>query len=233
MQTTPDQRSRPAGGGPTPVPGQRTGLVVRMLGPFDVSIGGRIVAVTSPSLRALLAALALSAGTPVSIERLSAAIWDEDPPVQTRRTVQVYITRLRGVLGPDLIRTVPTGYLLVAGPDQVDAIRFGRLLDAASAVPDTTVERSLLGEALALWRGTPFDGLRSGWLDLVEAPGLVERYLSAVERHAELDLARGRHEELVPLLSRLTAQHPTRGKLCAQLMTALFRAGRRSDALNA
>ncbi|MEU5946734.1 BTAD domain-containing putative transcriptional regulator [Micromonospora sp. NPDC047465] len=210
-----------------------TGLAVRVLGPLEASVDGRPVTLTSPRLRSLLVVLALSAGAPVSIDRLAAAIWDEDLPEHARRAAQVYVTRLRAALGADLIRTVPGGYLLVTAPEQVDAIRFGRLLDAAAAVPDTIVERTRLDEALALWRGAPFDGMRSAWLATVVAPGLVERYLTAVERRVELDLAQGRHEELVPQLRQLAGQYPTRERLCGQLMTALFRAGRRSDALDA
>ncbi|MER7470758.1 winged helix-turn-helix domain-containing protein [Micromonospora sp. NPDC000018] len=169
-----------------------TGLAVRVLGPLETSVGGRPVTLTSPRLRSLLVLLALSAGAPVSTDRLAAASWNEDLPEHARRAAQVYVTRLRAALGADLIRTVPGGYLLVAAPEQVDAIRFGRLLDAAAAVPDTVVERARLDEALALWRGAPFDGMRSAWLATVVAPGLVERYLTAVERRVELDLAQGR-----------------------------------------
>ncbi|MGN9908290.1 BTAD domain-containing putative transcriptional regulator [Phytohabitans sp. LJ34] len=208
-------------------------LTIRLLGPLDVSMGGHTVPLTSARLRTLLAVLALAPGRPVSVDRLATAIWDEDLPANARRAVQLYVTRLRGALGADRIRTEPAGYALMIEPEQVDAVRFGQLLDAAATVPDTTVERARLGEALALWRGAPFEGARSAWLESVDAPGLVERHLTAVERRAELELAQGRHEELIPQLSRLTAQHPTRERLCALLMQALFRAGRRSDALNA
>jgi transcriptional activator len=118
--------------------------------------------------------------------------------------VQTYVTRLRAVLGAELIGTRPNGYVLHAEPDQVDALRFLRLVDAADAAPDVRAERIRLEEALTLWRGMPFEGLRSGWLADLEAPRLVERYLTAVERRADLDLAARRPgrpgEVAVPLV---------------------------------
>jgi DNA-binding SARP family transcriptional activator len=121
--------------------------------------------------------------------------------------------------------------VLHAEPDQVDALRFLRLVDAADAAPDVRTERTRLEEALALWRGVPFEGLRSGWLADMEAPRLVERYLAAVERRADLDLAAGRPGPLVGQLGELLARHPLRESLWLRLLVALHRSGRRAEAL--
>jgi DNA-binding SARP family transcriptional activator len=180
-----------------------------------------------------LVVLALSVGEPVTIDRLAVAVWGYEFPKNARRAVQVYVTRLRRILGPGLIRTVPAGYVLMTEPAQVDVVRFTRLLDAAPAAADPAAERALLVQALSLWRGEPFDGVRSPWLDSQDAPQLVDRRLAALERRIDLDLAMGRADELVGELRGLIARHPLRERLWAHLMTALYRAGRQADALAA
>src|SRR5262245_17287810 len=150
------QRPRGRGGG---------GAVwVQLLGPLDVSLGGKPVDLTTGRLKTLLAVLAISAGATVSIERVAAAMWGEALPVNARRSVQTYVTRLRGLLGRELIATRAGGYALHADPEEVDALRFLRLLDAAFRHPDSGAQRALLADALSLWRGKPFEDVPSAWL---------------------------------------------------------------------
>jgi DNA-binding SARP family transcriptional activator len=59
----------------------------------------------------------------------------------------------------------------------------------------------------------------------------VERYLAAVERRADLDLAAGRPGPLVGQLGELLARHPLRESLWLRLLVALHRSGRRAEAL--
>jgi DNA-binding SARP family transcriptional activator len=206
-------------------------LSVAVLGLLEVMVAGRLVVFTAGRLQTLVAVLAMSAGETVSLDYLAAAVWEESLPADVRKTVQTYVTRLRAILGADLIGTRPNGYVLHAEPDQVDALRFLRLMDAADVAPDVRAERTRLEEALALWRGMPFEGLRSGWLGDLEAPRLVERYLTAVERRADLDLAAGRPGPLVGQLGGLLARHPLRESLWLRLLVALHRSGRRAEAL--
>jgi DNA-binding SARP family transcriptional activator len=208
-------------------------LRIEVLGPFAVSVDGRPVALTAGRLRAMLATLALSASEPVTSDRLAAAVWGDDPPQDARRAVQVYVARLRRTLGPEVIRTVPNGYLLAAAPDRVDAVRFVRLLGAADLAADPESERALLVEALALWRGEPFEGGRWAWLDGVEAQRLMDRRLGALERRIDLDLGLDRTRDLVAELTGLTARYPLRERFWGQLMTALSRTGQQADALEA
>ena len=208
-------------------------LTVSVLGPFRVTVAGRPATVTSDRLRSVLAVLALSAGEPVSIDRLVAAVWDEDQPANARRTLQVYVTRLRAVLGHAAIRSASGGYLLDVVPDDVDALRFVRLLDAAGQACDRVMERAWLAEALALWRGTPFIDFRSTWLADVESTQFAERYLAGMERLLDIDIDAGRPGEIVAQLRVLTAQYPLRERFWAQLMLALSRAGRQAEALEA
>src|SRR5690554_273162 len=182
-------------------------LTVGLLGPLEVTLAGRPLTLPAGRQRTLFAALALSANQDVSVDRLLTAIWYDDPPDGGRRTVQTYVTRLRRVVGTDAIATGTAGYRLCVEPDNVDALRFDHLLDAASAETDPAAERALLVEAVGLWRGAPFAGVQSTWLDETQTPRLVERYLAAVERYVDIDMAEGRYGELVPRLRALTAQY--------------------------
>jgi DNA-binding SARP family transcriptional activator/tetratricopeptide (TPR) repeat protein len=208
-------------------------LTVRMLGALEVSISGTPAAVTSDRLRSVLAVLALSAGEAVPIGQLADAVWGDDQPAHSRRTVQLYVARLRNLLGPDAIRTTPDGYLLDTEPGNVDALRFERLLDAAGRAPDTSAERARLAEALALWGGAPFEDVKPMWRTEVEAARLTELHLAGTERLMDIDLADGHPGDLVARLGELTARHPLRERFWSQLMRALWLTGRQSEALAA
>ncbi|XVQ06501.1 BTAD domain-containing putative transcriptional regulator [Spirillospora sp. CA-255316] len=211
-------------------------LTVELLGPLRVSVAGRAVELPGGRLRALLAVLAMSAGRTVPTDRLASAVWGTDTGGDPRANLRTNIKRLRRVLGTaegQLIAARPGGYLLAAEPDQVDALRFGRLLDEAAAVSDPAGERSRLAGALALWRGTPFDGIRSDWLEQSVAPALQERYLTALERRVDLDLARGSSPDPAELgeLAGLAERHPLRESLWVRLLRVLESAGRPAEAL--
>jgi DNA-binding SARP family transcriptional activator/tetratricopeptide (TPR) repeat protein len=206
------------------------GLAVGVLGPLRVSIDGRPVEISPPKLRALLVLLAVDAGSAVSLNRLATALWDGDPPEFLHRTLHTHLTRLRAALGAGWIVTEPAGYRLRTDPDQVDALRFTRLLDAAAQAPDVAVERAALTAALELWRGDPVDDLALARLDGLRAR-LVERYLAAVERLVDIELAAGRHADVVARLRDLTTSYPLREPLWERLLTALDRGGRQAEAL--
>lgn len=211
---------------------QRRTLSVGLLGPFNVAVNERPVSLTAGRLRALLAVLALSADRVVSVDHLATGVWaDEDPPGNVRRSLQTYLARLRSALGAGTIDSTPAGYVLRTDPERVDALRFVRLVNAASAAPDTAARRARLVEALNLWRGTPFEGVPSGRLEESEAPWLLERYLTALEWRLDLDISAGRHGDLVVELCELTARYPLRESLWARLLVVLDRSGRRADAL--
>lgn len=208
-------------------------LTVAVLGPFTVSVAGRPVTTISERPRSVLAVLALSAGQAVSVDRLATAVWGDDQPANARRAVQLYVSRLRSVLGAEAVRSASSGYVLAAAPEHVDALRFAQLLDAAAQTSDRAGERGWLTEALALWRGTPFVDLRSAWLADVESAQLTERYLAAVERLIDIDIDDGKFNEVVGQLQVLIVRHPLRERFWGQLMLALSRVGRQAEALEA
>jgi DNA-binding SARP family transcriptional activator/tetratricopeptide (TPR) repeat protein len=211
--------------------GSRMRLEVGLLGPLQVSLAGRPVVLPAGRLPALLAVLALSAGQPVSVDRLATAVWGEDLAVDARANLQSNVRRLRRLLGADLVATRGGGYALEVEPDQVDALRFDRLLDLAAVAPDPATRRARLVEALGLWRGTPFDGVRSDWLEQTQSPRLQERYLAGLERRIDLDLAEGSPVDLAAELGELTGRHPLRESLWVRLLVVLERSGRPAEAL--
>ncbi|MGP4028145.1 BTAD domain-containing putative transcriptional regulator [Actinomadura sp. 3N407] len=206
-------------------------LSVELLGPLRVSVAGRPVELPAGRLRALLAVLAMSAGRTVPADRLATAVWGAGAGGDPGANVRTNVKRLRRALeAEELIAARPGGYLLAAAPGDVDALRFGRLLDDAAAEHDPAAERPLLAAALALWRGVPFDGIRSDWLEQSAAPALRERYLTALERRADLDLAAGTRPDPAGLADA-AARHPLRESLWARLLRALEAAGRPAEAL--
>jgi DNA-binding SARP family transcriptional activator/Tfp pilus assembly protein PilF len=203
-----------------------------MLGPLQISIGGSPVELTTGRLRALLAVLAVSAGQPVSVDRLAAALWDEGLPGNARRSLQTYLARLRGRLGAAWIGTSADGYVLHADPERVDVLRFPRLVDAALDEASAGAQRQQLAGALALWRGRPFEDVPSAWLQDSVSQRLLEQYYVALERRIDLDVAQGRYDDLVTELGEHTARHPLRESLWARRLIVLDRCGRQAEALS-
>ncbi|SDD68967.1 DNA-binding transcriptional activator of the SARP family [Glycomyces harbinensis] len=208
-------------------------LSIGVLGPLEVRLDGEPLGPLSSRLRSVVAALAMSAGTTVSTERLAAIVWDERLPDNARRTLQTYVSRLRTYIGvEDRLVTAPSGVRLEVDAEDVDALRFERLLDRASRAADDDEEQALLAEAIGLWRGTPFADVESRWLEETEAPQLTERYLASLEHRIDFDIAAGRTDHLVGELRRLASSHPLREPLWARLLRTLQLNGRQAEALD-
>jgi DNA-binding SARP family transcriptional activator/tetratricopeptide (TPR) repeat protein len=209
-----------------------------VLGPLLVHDGETPVDVPRGRQRVLLAALMLHAGSPVAAGALAEVVWDGSPPSGAAVTLRSHVLRLRRVLGPRAgarLVTRQPGYLLQAGQDEVDVLRFrGLCRDGGTALREGDWDRAdgFLGEALALWRGPPLTDVPSELLR-EEAPGLEELRLQAEEWRTDAALHLGRHDQLVTGLQFLTAQHPLRERFHAQLMLALYRCGRQAEALAA
>jgi WD40 repeat protein/DNA-binding SARP family transcriptional activator len=209
----------------------------RILGPLEVRSDPGVVALGGVKPRAVLAMLLLNANEPVSSERLATALWGDDAPPGAVKTVQVHVSRLRKALDePDLVATSPAGYRLRVGPNELDADRFAQLVDdGRKALAAGQPERAgtILREALALWRGPPLADVAYEPFAQPEIARLEEQRLDALEARVEANLAAGRHAAVVGELQRLVALHPTRERLAAHLMLALYRCGRQAEALEA
>lgn len=223
---------------PGDAPGRRTGtgLEFRVLGPVEFLRDGVPEALPGRTTTIILAGLALSPGRIVPNDTLVEWIWGARLPARPRAALQSGISRLRRLVGEDLVETAGLGYRLRAGADQLDLVRFCELVTAgASAADDGAPERALvsLDRALRLWRGFPLSNVDSPALHRDVLPGLTERYLRAVELRADLCLRLGRYSTVVQELSAVVPQHPFHERMAGQLMIALVKSGRRADALAA
>nr|WP_222109216.1 BTAD domain-containing putative transcriptional regulator [Streptomyces cupreus] len=199
--------------------------------------GAVVRPVGSPKVRALLAALLLEAGRTVSVEALKGALWGGSPPASAHASLHNHVTRLRRLLDdPSRLRAVSPGYLLRVDEGELDVHVFEAHLTAARAAHASRDWRRTLCEctsALALWRGTPLSGLPSdlGGYAFVERLREARLLLLEWRYDAELALAEGRLDALLPELAALAAEHPLREAYHRQLMLALHRSGRQAEAL--
>ena len=101
----------------------------RVLGPLEVVASGQPLGLGTPRQRMLLGLLLLRAGEVVSYDRLVQELWDDDPPVTARHTLQGYVHRLRRALGSDSwrLQTRPPGYRLKVSAGELDAEQFDEL----------------------------------------------------------------------------------------------------------
>ncbi|GGQ76298.1 AfsR/SARP family transcriptional regulator [Couchioplanes azureus] len=215
-------------------------MQLRILGPVDIydDVRGRGLSPGGAKQRTLFALLVVRAGRTTSLYRLIEEIWGEDTPQNATNALQAHVARLRKMLaeaGADGERlcTDPTGYALRLRPGESDAERFQRLSGTARSVAGDQPERAgeLFREALALWRGTAFDGCALGPVLTTEAGLLQEQRLCVQEGLYDTQLTLGRHGELVGELEEASAAHPLRERFQDQLMVALYRCGRQSEAI--
>jgi DNA-binding SARP family transcriptional activator/pimeloyl-ACP methyl ester carboxylesterase len=210
-----------------------------VLGPVEVTAGGRPLALGGARARGVLATLLAHANQVVSADRLAEELWPGHPADKAAASLQVRLSELRKAFrsaGEDgRLATTPPGYLLTVTPGDLDSLRFTRLASegtAALEAGDAATAAQRLTEALALWRGPAFAGIDAPAVR-AEAGRLEEMRLAALESRAEALLAAGRHGEAIAELETLTAAHPLRERLWALRMLALYQAGRQADALHA
>lgn len=231
---------------------------VRVLGPVEVEVDGRVLDLGAPKPRQVLAALALHAGRPVSLDGLVEALWGDEPPTSHVVTVQGYVAGLRKVLEPGraprgagtVIRTSSLGYALRLPADAIDARLLESAVETAAATLRTDPERpwtlrgtpdaatlapvtARLDEALAAWRGEPYAELGDAPAIVAERARLHEVRTAAVELRELVRIHEGGAAEAARRLEPETARHPHRERLWLLHAAALVRAERQVDGLAA
>ncbi|MGI9016991.1 MAG: BTAD domain-containing putative transcriptional regulator [Euzebya sp.] len=204
---------------------------VLLLGPLECRVGDKNVLLSGWRMSTVLAALALDAPAPVSRSRLITALWGTQAPTSAVNAVQVQISKLRGLMGQDLVHTVGDGYRL-ADTVQVDVRDFQAHLRAGQQAlreDDPQMAEEVLATALALWRGPALAGVMAPGLE-PEIRRLDDLRLDALQARLEADLALGRHAQVVGELRALVSSHPYDEGLRGLLMIALYRSGRQDEA---
>ncbi|WP_405398794.1 BTAD domain-containing putative transcriptional regulator [Streptomyces microflavus] len=209
----------------------------QLLGPLALADGPDVVVLQPSKPVILLAALLLHANSTVSAEYLQRAVWGEDQPATAKAALQTCVLRLRrlftkhGVTGTS-IEAVPGGYRITAGPPTLDLLGFRDQVRRATALAgDPEAELYTLKDALSLWQGSLLANVRSDVLHRDEVPRLSEERLRAVERVCDLLLGLGRCGEALVDLWTATRVYPGHERFHEQLIEALYRTGRQSQAL--
>jgi DNA-binding SARP family transcriptional activator/predicted RNA-binding Zn ribbon-like protein len=205
-----------------------------LLGPFEAHDGGCPVAIGNRRQeRCLLAILLLHADRLVTTERLMDLVWDGEPPATARGTIQTYVGRIRRALAPHGVEIIGyrDGYRLDLDGHTADTETFARLLDEAANVSEPADRVALFDDALGLWRGPLLADIAGDPLRERLGADIADARLTAEQRRAEALLEIGDNDRVITALTPLAALHPTRERLVAGLMTALYRGSRQSDAL--
>jgi len=204
-----------------------------VLGPITLDRDGVVTAPTAAKPRALLALLLVNANRSVSVERIVDELWPNDPPETAAKAVQTYVSQLRALMGDARLELRGSGYRLAVGEEELDAVRFKRLVSQAQAelgAGDRTSARATLGTALDLWTGSALEDVAAPFV-AAEAAHLEEMRLEALELQLECDLDAGHHAAAAAELERLVELHPHRERLVELAMLALYRSGRQAEAL--
>jgi DNA-binding SARP family transcriptional activator len=220
-------------------------MQIGILGTVTVTVGRRQLEIRASKVRTLLATLALEAGRAISHEELVDELWSGRPLGNARNALQAQATRLRRVLegrGPEgagrslesaPLRSVRNGYMLDIPSQSVDGNRFLELAGHGAAILQDQPHRALdlLQASLRLWRGSALLDAGDGMRCRAAATLFEERRVAVWEDLISARLAIGDDRRAIPELGKLITQHPLRERFREQLMLALYRTGRQSDAL--
>jgi DNA-binding SARP family transcriptional activator/tetratricopeptide (TPR) repeat protein len=211
-----------------------------ILGPVEVTAGGQRLGIGGQRARAVLARLIVAANHVVGAEALAGELWPDLEAGKAAAVLQVRVAELRRAFRQagmaDRLVTRAPGYVLMAGPEEVDAARFDQFAAQGRALlagGDAAGAAGCLEEALGLWRGPPLADVGDLAWARAEAVRLGEARLAAVECRIQARLGCGEAGELIAELEALTAEHRLRERLWALRMLALYRCGRQAEALAA
>jgi DNA-binding SARP family transcriptional activator/DNA-binding transcriptional ArsR family regulator len=224
---------------------------VGLLGPLTLRRGSALITPSAPKLRQVLSLLVLQANSVTRVDQLVEELWEESPPPSALTTVQTYIYQLRKLLKladrlspaigrgrPDdapVLLSHPGGYILQPRAlTDIDTFLFEQLAERGRTellAGQVSTAADTLRLALGLWRGGVLEGVSTGPLLYAQVARLEERRRTVLGLRIDADLRLGRHQEITGELASLVSAEPTREDFSAKLMLALYRCGRRADAL--
>lgn len=207
-----------------------------VLGSLEVRVGGELLPLNSALQQRVLVTLLLEAGRVVPISRLIAAAWQEEPPDSAEHQVRKTVAKLRGRIphGHGIIVTDGSGYRAVVDTEELDLLRFQRLLSQARESLEAREQEQAVArfrEALALWRGPVLGGSGGRVVDAAST-ALEEQRLTAAEQLYGLLLDAGEAAGITGELRALVDEHPLRETLRSRLVLALYHSGQQAAALD-
>ncbi|GAA5144010.1 hypothetical protein GCM10023340_10770 [Nocardioides marinquilinus] len=212
----------------------------RVLGVPQVEVGGAVVPLGSPLAVNAWCQLVAARGRRVSDDALVDALWEDEPPAAARGSLRVYVTRLRNAIDPQrhgVFTREHGGYRLPPELVDTDAARFEAACEQALALPadpaGAAARQAAVDAALALWTGTPYDGVPDRWHVADERTRLLDLHALMGRTRLQAMVDGGDAASAVPALTRRAADHPTDEAGHALLALALYRAGRQAEALDA
>ena len=216
----------------------------RLLGPMEILVDGRLVAMPGAAERAVLVQLLLSPGRTIPATLLVDRLWSESSlPVDPMNALQIRVSKLRRSLRalgvPEVVTREGVGYRANVDPASVDAVDFvarvreARSRSEAGAGAADAASLNAYDEALDLWRGEALSDFATEQWATVEAARFSQLKLTALTERAQIALALGREVEVIGDLEPLVTRDPTLEPLTGLLMVALYRSGRQAEALEA
>lgn len=228
------------------------GLNLLMLGPVALTTGPSIAGLTGQQGH-VLALLAAAQPNPVDIDTIVDDLWPDRPPRTAETGLRVVLTRLRRRLtsandeaaASDRTATTPTTpidiineggtYRLVIDEHRLDHRRFATAVTESERLVGTDPDRAsdVLIEALELWRGPAFQPYGDATAIAPVAAALDLARLDAEEQLVDALLRAARPDAAASWATRFVETGPYRERRWEQLMLALYRSGRQSEALQA
>jgi DNA-binding SARP family transcriptional activator len=212
-------------------------MLIRILGPIELSRDGERVPLGAAKQRTVLAVLAAEAGHCVSVDCLIDRVWGADPPQHPRTSLHAYTSRLRGALvragsgtGQPSLRFRAGGYVLAIDPRDVDLHRARHLAATAATAADKAETAAMLAQALGEWGRYPLAGIDGEWAAAKRA-ALVRERICLIVRYADVRLSLGQHFQLLDELVNLSAEYPAEEQLAARSMVTLYKCGFRDESL--
>ena len=206
----------------------------RVLGPLELKIHQNLVSLGGMKPRVVISSLLASEKWHASISYLVDAVWGDNPPSTAGKQIRNAISSLRAVLTPNgvTITSVADGYRLDIGDARLDLLRFHDHLSRAHRYLGEGQQVDAVDEfrsALSEWSGPMLSGIESDLLH-VQVASMNEKRLSAIEEYVDLEIALGRHKNILSELAGWSAENPLRERLVAQHVLALHRSGARAQA---
>jgi DNA-binding SARP family transcriptional activator len=216
-------------------------VIFKLFGTVGLVADGRVVALQGGRQRTVLATLLINSGKVVTKEQFFAELWDGRPVAKADNALQALVARLRKLFkshfgeqfARDRLITLPTGYVLNATADEVDASLFERLATEAHAevAGNPRRARDLLTTALSLWDGPVLEGVAGGPMCHGSVLHYEETRLAAIEDRFQASMAAGIELGVISELKKMARLYPWRERLAEMLMVCLYRSGRQADAL--